>query len=82
MQGDREAEQAESTQREQGPLPKEVGERGQRRLLQYLATGSLGSSFMMGSAPLFLLALGAQPLCHRSAGDTASATRRDSSASS
>ena len=42
-------------------LPHEEGERGQRRLLQYLATGSIGGSFMMGSGPLFLLALGGGP---------------------
>ena len=38
-----------------------AGERGQRRLLQYLATGSMVGAFMTQSGPLFLLALGAGP---------------------
>lgn len=38
-----------------------AGERGQRKLLQYLATGSMVGAFMQQSGPLFLLALGAGP---------------------
>tara|TARA_B100000686_G_C16783178_1_gene973371 strand:+ start:1343 stop:2611 length:1269 start_codon:yes stop_codon:yes gene_type:complete len=42
-------------------ISKEAAQKGQRRLLQYLATGSLIGTFMTGSAPLFLLTLGASP---------------------
>ena len=47
--------------REEQRAAREAGERGQRRLLQYLATGSTVGAFMMQSGPLFLLALGVGP---------------------
>ncbi len=43
------------------PLPKETRERGQRRLILYLITGSIVGQFIVSNAPLFLLALGASP---------------------
>ena len=47
--------------REEQRAARAAGERGQRGLLQYLATGSTVGAFMMQSGPLFLLALGAGP---------------------
>ena len=42
-------------------LPREVREHGQRRLIQYVATGAIAGQFSYSSSPLFLLALGATP---------------------
>ena len=43
------------------PLPKHTRERGQRRLILFLITGSIAGQITISNAPLFLLALGATP---------------------
>jgi hypothetical protein len=43
------------------PLPQETRERGQRRLILYLISGSIAGQITISNAPLFLLALGATP---------------------
>jgi hypothetical protein len=43
------------------PLPKDLRERSQRRLIAYAATGAVGGNIIGPSAPLFLLSLGASP---------------------
>ena len=51
----------EAGQKSSEPLPREVRERGQRRLIQYTRTGSFAGQFSHSSGPLLLLALGATP---------------------
>ena len=43
------------------PIPKDVQERSQRRLLQYVASGATAGNIVNQSAALFLLSLGATP---------------------
>ena len=43
------------------PLPRDVRERSQRRLIQYVASGAVSGNLVISIAPLFLLSLGASP---------------------